>query len=242
MMATNAQVIDIAPYRNDDDVQAAETQARTIADEARELVIVDEATNAVALDMLSQVTKARKRIEALKKRWLDPLNQQVKLIRADFDAMAAPAGEAEAILRTKTSVYRVKVSRGGAQGAGAPAPAGREAPGARGGEGRGQAVSRRRPSCPIVPTVAPPAKTVATDSGAKVTYRRTTHFEVLDESLVPDRVLHARRAQDRRRGARRHRHPRQAHPRCPHLDHRRAEWSDEHRGRVVAGHGRTHRR
>lgn len=184
MMATNAQVIDIAPYRNDADVQAAETQARTIADEARELVIVDEVTNAVALDMLSQVTKARKRIEALKKRWLDPLNQQVRLIRADFEAMASPAGEAEAILRTKTSVYRVKVSEAARkeQERLRLLAEKRQERAAEKAEAKGLEAP---PVIPIVPTVAPPAKTVATDSGAKVTYRRTTHFEVLDESLVP---------------------------------------------------------
>jgi len=181
-MATTA--IELAPYRDDEEVLAAETQVRTIADEARELTITDEATNVVALDMLSSVTKARKQIEALKKRWLDPLNQQVKLIRSDFDAMAAPAGEAEQILRTKTGAYRAKVAEA-----------------ARKEQERLRLLAEKRqeraaeraeakgveppPVMPIVPTVAPPAKSVATDSGAKITYRKTTHFEVTDASQVP---------------------------------------------------------
>jgi hypothetical protein len=183
-MATPATVTEITPYRNDAEVQAAESAARTIADEARDLTISDEATNAVALDMLSQVTKTRKRIEALKKRWLEPLNTQVKLIRDDFAAMAAPAGEAEQILRQKTSDYRLKVAEA-----------------ARKEQERLRLLAEKRqeraaakaaergveppPVMPIAPTVAPPAKTVATESGAKVTYRKTTHFEVVDAAQVP---------------------------------------------------------
>ena len=181
-MASNA--LELAPYRADEEVLAAETQARTIADEARDLIIADEPTNVVALEMLSAVTKTRKRIETLKKRWLDPLNAQVKLIRSDFDNMAAPAGEAETILRTKTGAYRFKVAEA-----------------ARKEQERLRLLAEKRqeravakaeergveppPVMPIVPTVAPPAKSVATEGGAKITYRKTTHFEVVDAAQVP---------------------------------------------------------
>jgi hypothetical protein len=178
-------VTDLAPYRADAEVVAAESAVRTVADEARELEITDEATNAAALDLLSQVRKAGKRVEALKKRWLDPLNAQVKLIRSDFDAIAAPAREADEILTRKTSAYRFKVAEA-----------------ARKEQERLRLLAEKRqeraaekaaergveppPVIPIVPTVAAPAKTVETDSGAKVTYRKQTHFEVVDAALVPD--------------------------------------------------------
>ena len=183
-MATTAEVLDITPYRNDEEVREATTAVRTIADEARELDITDEATNSVALDMLSQVRKAGKRIDGLKKRWLDPLNMQVKLIRSDFDAMAAPAKEADAILSKKTSAYRFKVTEA-----------------ARKEQQRLRLLAEKRqeraveraeergveppPVMPMVPTVAAPAKTVATDSGAQITYRKQTHFEVVDPAQVP---------------------------------------------------------
>jgi hypothetical protein len=108
-MAATASALELAP-RQDEEVLAVETQARTIADEAHDLQIVDEQANATALEMLSTVRSTVKRIEALKKRWLEPLNKQVKLIRADFDAIAAPAKEADAILSRKTSAYRAKVA------------------------------------------------------------------------------------------------------------------------------------
>ena len=176
---------ELAPYRNDAEVQAAETEVRTIVDVARELEIRDEATNALALDMLSSARKAHKRIEALKKRWLDPLNAQGKLIRDDFAAMAAPAKEADQILAAKTSAYRAKVAEA-----------------ARKEQERLRLLAEKRQEraaeraeakgveppqvIPIAPTVAPPAKSVETDSGAKITYRTQTHFEVVDAALVPD--------------------------------------------------------
>jgi hypothetical protein len=180
----NAQVTDLTTYRNDAEVQAAETEVLTIVDVARELEITDEATNARALDMLSQARKAHKRIEALKRRWLDPLNAQVKLIRDDFTAMAAPAKEADEILSRKTSVYRMKVAEAARKE--------QERLRLLAEKRQAKAVERAEakgveppPIVPIVPTVAPPAKTVETDTGAKVTYRKQTHFEVTDASLVP---------------------------------------------------------
>lgn len=181
-MATN--VLEMAPYRTDTEVLDAESQVRTIADDARELVIVDEETNGLALDMLAQCRKAGKRIDALKKRWVDPLTTQIKLIRDDFDAMAAPAKEADQILSRKTSSYRMQVQEA-----------------ARKEQERLRLLAERRqekavqraeergveppPVMPIVPTVAPPAKTVATESGAKITYRKQFHFEITDVNAVP---------------------------------------------------------
>ena len=183
-MATPATVVELAPYRRDAEVVEAQTALRTVADEARDLEITDEATNTVALDLLSQVTKGRKRVEALKKRWLDPLNAQVKLIRGDFDAIAAPAAEAEQILRVKTGAYRAKVAEAARreQERLRLLAESRQARAAARAEERGV---EPPPVMPIVPTVAAPAKTVETDSGAKVTYRKTPHMEIVDPNAVP---------------------------------------------------------
>jgi len=193
-----SQVVDIAPYRKDAEVQEAETQLRSVADDARELVIVDDASNAVALDLLSRVTKAGKRIDALKKRWLDPLNKQVKLIRDDFTNMAAPAKEAEGILRQKTGTYRAEVAEAHRK----------EVEAARKEEERLRKLAEARQAraveraeekgveppqpAPFVPVIAPPeplAKSVETDGGAKVTYRKQTHFEIVDAEAVPREYL-----------------------------------------------------
>ncbi len=187
-MATPARILDVAPYRDDEEVVAAETLARTVADEARELDVVDEASNATALEMLTAVRTTVKRIDALKKRWLDPINKQVKLIRADFDAMAAPAKEADAVLTRKTSAYRMKVAEAARkeQARLNALAARRQERAALRAEERGEDPP---PVIPIVPKVEAPAKTVATDSGAKVTYRKQTHFEIVDAAQVPREYL-----------------------------------------------------
>ena len=178
----------LAPYNQDTEVQEAQTELRTIADEAAALEIVDEASNTVALDMLSSVRKAAKRIEALKKRWLDPLNAQIKLIRSDFDEMAEPANCADDILTAKTREYRQKAIEAAreqqerldrlaalrqAQADAEAAELGLEAPRV----------------IPIAAVLEAPAKSVATDAGSKVTFRRTVHFEIENEALVPREYL-----------------------------------------------------
>jgi hypothetical protein len=182
---TQTAALAVQTYQHDPEVQDAEAQVRTIADAARELEIVDEQTNAQALEMLAQARKAHKRIEALKKRWLEPLTKQVKLIRDDFAAMAAPAKEADRILAAKTSAYRAEV----AEAARREEARLRKLAEKRQERREAKAAERGEDLPPVTlapPTVAPPAKTVATDSGAKVTYRTTTHFEVVDPALVPD--------------------------------------------------------
>ena len=183
-MATAATLTDVAPYRNDKDLQEAQQQVATIADAARALTITDEATNATALDLLSQARKGVKHLDALKKRWLDPLNAQVKLIRSDFDAMAAPAKEADQILARKTSDYRIKCQEAARkeQERLRLLAEKRQVKAAERAEERGVEPPQ---VIPLVPTVAPPAKTVETDSGSKVTYRKQTHFEIVDASQVP---------------------------------------------------------
>jgi hypothetical protein len=177
------QTAEVVAYREDPEVVEVQTQARTIADEARDLAIVDEASNAQALTMLSQARKYSKNIDALKKRWLDPLNAQIKVIRGDFEAMAAPAKEADQILSRKTSEYRAKVQEA-----------------ARKEQERLRLLAERRQEkaaakaeakgleppavIPLVPTVAAPAKTMQTEAGS-VTFRKQTHFEVVDASQVP---------------------------------------------------------
>jgi regulator of protease activity HflC (stomatin/prohibitin superfamily) len=180
--------IALTPYSGDSEVQAAQTEIRTIADDAAELEIVDDATNVVALDMLSRARKAAKRIDGLRARWLDPLNAQIKLIRADFDAMAAPAKEADAILADKTAEYR----RGVAEAAREQQARLDRLAALRQAQADAEAAELGVDALRVIPLAAvleAPAKSVATEAGSKVTFRRTVHFEIADEMLVPREYL-----------------------------------------------------
>jgi|GEM_PF-1885597 len=187
-MATPSEKLEVTPYRNDEEVQEVETKARTIADEARELQVVDEASNATALEMLTAARGYVKKIDRLKKRWLDPLNKQVKLIRGDFDAMKSPAQEADQILSRKTSDYRarVKEAQRKEQARLNKLAERRQERAAKRAEERGEDAP---PVIPLAPKVEAPAKTVETESGAKVTYRKRTHFEVIDAAQIPREYL-----------------------------------------------------
>lgn len=174
----------LATYREDAEVVEVQTQAGTIADEARALTIVDDASNNYALTLLSQSRKHVKRIDELKKRWLDPLNEQIKLIRGDFDQMAAPAKEADQILSRKTSDYRMRVAEAARkeQERLRVLAEKRQAAAAARAEAKGLEAP---PVIPLVPVVSAPAKTVETDAGAKITYRKQIHCEITDPNAVP---------------------------------------------------------
>lgn len=168
----------------DHDVREAQAAVRTVADEARELVIHDDASDLAAKTLLGHVTSARKRIEALKKRWLDPLNQQVKLIRGDFDAMAAPAAEAEQILRGKVAVYyreKQEAARREEERLRKLAEKRQEKAIAK-AEAKGE-----EPPLPVIPmpTIAAPAKTTRTETGSAVTMRKVWKWRVVDEQQIP---------------------------------------------------------
>lgn len=158
----------------DADVQEIEGESHTIADLARGLVIVDDATNTMALDGLSRARRAVKQVEELRHRFVDPLNAQVKAINDYFRQMSAPAAEADGILAGKTSAWRAlqqQAARAEQARLSALAVAPRPA-----GSG---------PAPFLAPMLAVPPKTMQTASGSVVGFREVAHFEIVDAMEVP---------------------------------------------------------
>jgi hypothetical protein len=161
----------------------AQQQAAAVVVAARALQIVDEATNAQGLEMLAQARKQTKTIDALRRKFVDPLNKHIKDINAFFKEGAAPLEEADRILTKKTRDWRAKVDEAN-RAAEAKLKAQAEAQHAR-DVAKAEAKGQEPPPCmPIVPTVAPPAKTVATETGT-VTFVERWSFEITDAALVP---------------------------------------------------------
>lgn len=76
---------------------AAEAMAR----EAEDLVVASEEANTQASGLLAQVAQGKKKLESLRKFFVDPLNAQVKAVNAFFKEKGAPIERADAALRTK---------------------------------------------------------------------------------------------------------------------------------------------
>lgn len=173
----------IAPYQADPEVATAEVEIRTIADAARELEIVDELTNARGVELWSQAHGAVAKVDALRKRFTDPLNALVKDHNAFFKTMAAPAAEADAILKEKTSIWRRKVKAA----AEAEQERLRKLAEARAERANERAEEKGLPApapMPFMPTVAAPPKSIQVGA-VKATYVKHRHFEVVDETKVP---------------------------------------------------------
>jgi hypothetical protein len=154
----------LAVYYANPDVKEASTAAITIAEWAEDFEIEDEMTNSIALDGLSRARKTVKSFDGLRKRWLDPLNAQIKVMNGDFANMVAPAKKADEILTAKTAAYRRLLA--------AAKVAALEDP---------MAALMLSPE----PEIAQTSKTVTTEAGSKVTFRTTPHYEIENEALVP---------------------------------------------------------
>jgi hypothetical protein len=174
----------LATYQDDQEVLEAQTLARTIADDAHELVVTDPASEAVANELFGRIRTTSKRIVALKTRWLQPFKDQVKLMEADFKEMGRPAAEAEPIVTAKLQAYRREVAEAARkeQQRLRLLAEKRQAAAAAKAEVRGV---EPPPVMPIAPTVAPPAKSVKADDGSRTTYVTEYHVEIIDEAAVP---------------------------------------------------------
>ena len=173
----------LAIYQVDPEVREAETDIQTITDAARGLEIVDELSFERGLLLLGQSRGVVRRVDALRKRFTDPLNALVKDHNAFFKGMAAPAAEADAILTTKTSGYRRMV----AEKAAAEQERLRKLAEARAERANERAEEKGLPApapMPFMPTVSAPPKTVQAGDST-VTFRKVRHFEVVDETKVP---------------------------------------------------------
>ena len=143
--------------------EVADLKAATLPmlEQARALVIDSPETDAYAKELLAQVSKSVKRVEALRKRWTKPILDHKRSIDADFNRISEPAKSAERILREKVAQYHVEQQRRAREAAKAAA------------EAAGLSV------------VAAPAAKVATDAGT-VSMRQTWDFVILDASQVPE--------------------------------------------------------
>jgi hypothetical protein len=172
------------PYVADKEVAKVAASALTIADAARAFAITDDVTNAKALDMLAGAAGAVKQAEALRHKFVDPLNDQVKVINEYFRLMAAPAAEADRILRDKTSAYRTQVRiEAEAERARLERLAAKKQAKA---EEVAAALGLAAPEPSFVPAVIlPAAKTVITQGGSKTTFRTVHNFVIEDEKKIP---------------------------------------------------------
>ncbi len=90
----------------DGEVAQRQQAAAAIVQQAQALTICDEASLNRALAMLSQCRGEIKAVDALRRRFVDPLNDHVKDINRFFADNVAPLKEADGIIVTKSSTYR----------------------------------------------------------------------------------------------------------------------------------------
>lgn len=175
--------LELAPVASDAQVLDVRASTNGLLAEAELLTITTDAEDAYAKTLLVQATASAKRIDALRRRFTDPLNAQVKSINADFAPMLDTAKEAAAILRRKTGLY-FDAQRAEAERVALAAQRAAEAE-------QAQAAAKAAENGLPVPLAAVPLPTAAVPArstvigGARVTTREVWRFEVEDVTKLP---------------------------------------------------------
>jgi hypothetical protein len=109
--APEAAVAALPVPSGDSEVATLREATQPLLSQARAIEIIDEASDAVAKEMLAQASKAVRRIEALRKRWTKPILDHKRAIDSDFGRMIDPVRSAERILREKVALYAMAEQR-----------------------------------------------------------------------------------------------------------------------------------
>lgn len=167
MTPNEAQALAVAPM-NDDDVQQVQLDTSMLLEAAEALKIRTDADDVAAKELLAQVKTARKRVDDMRKRWTQPLNESLKRINGDFRKISDPIAEAERLLRDKVATYYTRKQEQA--------------------EKRTQRAIERaveRGEAPVLPASAQPQRVTHTDAGT-VSFREVWSFEITDPAQVPD--------------------------------------------------------
>lgn len=176
--------LDLAIIKGDAEVQEAQQQVAEVVRVAAAVEIHTEVDYAQAMDLLAECRRRAKAIDGLRIKFVGPLNDHIKVVNKFFKDAAQPLKEADAILASKGTDYRAevqaKVDKENARQRKLAEQRQQRA------ADKAEATGTVPPvAMPVVPTVAPPAKTVATASGGKVTMVERWSFQITDASAVP---------------------------------------------------------
>ncbi len=103
-----AVLVNIRPSE-DTRVQALYNESLTMLDDAKAREIMGDDGARIAADFLNVIAGLKKRIEAARKEYVDPLNNHLFDVNAAFKTFMAPLLEADEITRGKVMAYRKKL-------------------------------------------------------------------------------------------------------------------------------------
>ena len=98
-------VSDLAVIKKNPDFLASNTQITPLKLAIDKLVVKDQKTSEEMTDLVAQAKRVKNRAEEIRKTFVDPLNQHVKLINSLFKTVTEPASQAEEAGRRKLSVF-----------------------------------------------------------------------------------------------------------------------------------------
>jgi len=173
-----AEIMNIAVIEKQEQVKEISVTVNTLVQKAEELEICDASTNEYAIWLLSKIAEGKKKAEAQRKAFTDPLNQSLKAINNFFKNLVAPLDQADTIIRSKVLMYRrMEEERARKEAEELQRKMEEEAK----KKDTGQVI--------IPPVVAQTPPTTMTAKNGSATVRKIWDFEIEDETKIPREYL-----------------------------------------------------
>ncbi len=172
----------IEQIEKQEQVKEIEVTVNTLVEKAKELDICDASTNEFGIGLLSKIAEGKKRAEAQRKQFTDPLNQSLKAINAFFKNLTAPLDEADTIIRNKVLIFRRAEEERARKEAEELQKKLEE-------EAKKQAEIEKKEVIVPPPVVAQTPPTTMTAKNGSATVRKVWDFEIEDEMAIPREYL-----------------------------------------------------
>ncbi len=153
----------------------------SLVHKANDLDICDSSTNEFGIGLLSKIAEGKKKAEAQRKMFTDPLNQSLKAINAFFKNLTAPLDEADGIIRSKVLIFRRAEEERARKEA-------EELQKKREEEAKKSASQGEAPAF-VPPVVAQAPPTTMTAKNGSATVRKIWDFEIENEAEIPREYL-----------------------------------------------------
>lgn len=176
------EIIAVEQIEKQEQVKEIGITVNTLVEKAKELDICDASTNEYGIGLLSKIAEGKKKAEALRKLFTDPLNQSLKAINGFFKNLTAPLDEADTIIRNKVLMFRKAEEERARKEA-------EELQRKLEEEAKKQAEMGNKEVIPPPPVVAQTPPTTMTAKNGSATVRKVWDFEIEDEGAIPREYL-----------------------------------------------------
>lgn len=161
-------------------ISKIEADVSTFVAEAQKIEVNNDEDLELATGYLANVKKRFKRIEEIRKEWVQPLNDQVKKLNNLFKSQQAPLQEVEGIIKKKLVTYQQEQERKALE---ARKKAEEEA------KKKAEEAKKKGEEPEVKPIMTEAPKSSVRTSAGTSSFKKVWTFEIVDETKIPREFL-----------------------------------------------------